>query len=196
MRKLLVAAGLLGLSTLFAVVPIGQARPPVDTCQAVGGGTICRTSDVIAAGPDDTGIVCGSGAEAFDIFDQSVHTESRTKWYDGNGNLTFRQDHDVYSFGQWSNPTTGATVPYTQHNVEINRFQVPGDVTTATTTFTGENIYRPPTGPPVLMEVGQQVFNWDQSELLYTHGPNELIGAVYGLDPHGLDGICAALGAS
>jgi hypothetical protein len=196
MRKLLVVAGFVGLLALFVVAPLSQARPPVDRCQAVGGGgTICRTSDVITMGPDDTGFVCGSGADAFDIFDQSVHNEAVTEWFDENGNLTYREDHDVYSFGQWSNPTTGATVPYTQHNVEIDRFPVPGDFTTATITFTGENIYRPTTGPPVLMEVGQQVFNFND-ELLYTHGPNELIGFVYGLDPHGLDGICAALGAS
>jgi hypothetical protein len=144
----------------------------------------------------DTGIVCGSGADAFDIFDEgSINNQSRTEWRDANGNLTYRQDHDVFSGGQWINPTTGATVPYTEHSVEINRFQVPGDTSTATTTFYGENIYRPARGAPVLLEVGQQVFNWDQSQFLYSHGPNELVAAVYGLDPHGLDGICAALGA-
>jgi hypothetical protein len=194
MRKLLVT-GFVGLVALFVVAPVGQARPSVDKCQPVGDGTICRTSEVIAAGPEDTGIVCGSGAEAFDIFDQSVHRESRTEWYDENWNLTYRQDHDVYSFGQWSNPTTGVTVPYTQHNVEIDRFPVPGDFTSATITFTGENIYRPAKGAPVLLEVGQQVFNFDD-ELLYTHGPNEIFAALYEGDVHALDGICAALGAS
>jgi hypothetical protein len=170
MRKLLVGAGLLGLLALFAAVPVGFAGHPVPyACNPVGGGgSICRSSEVIAAGPDDTGIVCGSGADAFDIFDQSAHTETRTEWYDENWNLTFRQDHDVYSFGQW-----------------------------ATMTFYGENIYRPPTGAPVLLEVGQQVFKFaDFDVFLGSHGPNELIGALVGLDPHGLDGICAALGAS
>jgi hypothetical protein len=199
MRKLLVAVGLLGLLALFAVVPVGFAGHPVPyTCNPVGGGgSICRSSEAIAAGPEDTGIVCGGGADAFDIFDQSVHTETRTRWFDENGNLTFREDHDVYSFGQWSNPTMGATVPYTQHNVEIDRFPVPGDFSSATMTFYGENIYRPPTGAPVLLEVGQQVFKFaDFDVFLGSHGPNELIGALVGLDPHGLDGICAALGAS
>jgi hypothetical protein len=196
MQRLLVIAALLGLLALFALVPVGLAGHSVPyTCNPVGGGSICRYSHVEAMGPLDTGIACGSGADAFDIFDQSVHTETRTEWYDENWKLTYRQDHDVYSWGQWSNPTTGATVPYTQHNVEINRLPVPGDFSSATTTFYGENIYRPPTGAPVLLEVGQQVFNWDQSEFFYSHGPNALIGAVYGLDPHGLDGICAALGS-
>jgi hypothetical protein len=201
MQKLLAVAGFVGLLALFAVVPVGLAGHPVPfTCNPVGGGgSICRSTEIIpaAATPEDTGIVCGSGADAFDIYDQpGVHTESRTEWKDENGNLTFRQDHDVYRSGQWSNPTTGAIVPYTQHNTEIDRFPTPGDTSTATITFTGENIYRPPTGAPVLLEVGQQVFTWDTGDLLYAHGPNELIGALVGLDPHGLDGICAALGAS
>ena len=191
----LVGVGCLALAT-GAVA--GAARPQGASCQPNGGGAICRSTEIIpaAAAPEDIGIVCGSGADAFDIYDQpGVHTEARTEWYDENWNLTFREDHDVYRGGQWSNPTTGAIVPYTQHNTEIDRFPVPGDFTTATITFTGENIYRPPTGKPVLLEVGQQVFNFDD-DLLYAHGRNELIGALYGLDPHGLDGICAALGAS
>jgi len=69
-----------------------------------------------------------------------------------------------------------------------------GDDSTAMDRFTGENIYRPRTGRPVLMEVGQQVFNLN-GDLLSSHGPNELIGALYGLDPHGLHGICSALSA-
>jgi hypothetical protein len=77
-RKLLVVAGLVGLVALFAVVPVGfagqpapstlnQARPQGFTCNTVGGGTICRSSEVLARGPLDTGIVCGSGADAFNI---------------------------------------------------------------------------------------------------------------------------------
>jgi hypothetical protein len=176
-----------------------DAEPGPDqgsTCNTIGGGTICRFSHVEALGPLDTGIVCGSGADAFDIFDQFVDHESRTWWYDENGNLTRRTDHDVYSFGQWSNPTTGATVPYTQHNVETDVLAVPGDFTSATITFTGENIYRPATGAPVLMEVGRQVFNWDLSQLLSSHGPNEIYAALYEGDPHAFDQMCAALGAS
>jgi hypothetical protein len=80
-------------------------------------------------GPLDTGIVCGSGADAFDIFDQFVNHESRTHWYDENGNPTRRTDHEIITFGQWSNPTTGATVSYTQHNVETDVLAVPGDRT-------------------------------------------------------------------
>jgi hypothetical protein len=197
MRKWLVAAGLVGLLALFVVVPVGFAQhPPRDTCHAVGGGTICNFSHVEAYGPVDTGIVCGSGADAFDIFDQGVDNETQTFWFDENDNLTKFTDHDVYSFGQWSNPATGAIVPYTQHNLETVVFPVPGDFTSGTSTITGENIYRVGTGRFVLQAVGRQVFNWDGSELLSSHGPNAFVAAFYEGDPHAFDQICAALGAS
>jgi hypothetical protein len=207
MHKLLVLAGLVGLLGLFAVVPVGFAgqsapstlNPPPDqgsTCNTVGGGTICRFSHVEAVGPREEDIVCGSGADAFHIFDQFVNHESRTWWYDENGNRTRRTDHDVYSFGQWSNPMTGATVPYTQNNVETRVYAVPGDRTSATITVTGENIYRVGTGKFVLQAVGRQVYNFDWSELLSSHGPNAFVAAFYEGDPHAFDQICAALGAS
>jgi hypothetical protein len=51
--------------------------------------------------------VCGSGAKAFDIFDQATLNEYGKVWFDQNGNLTKLTDDDNYSFGEWSNPVTG-----------------------------------------------------------------------------------------
>jgi hypothetical protein len=197
MRKLVVLAGFCGLLALAVVVPVSSAaRPERFSCQPVGGGTICQYSHPEEYGPLDTGIVCGSGAGAFDIFDQAVLTESGTVWFDENDNLTKVTDKDVYSFGQWSNPVTGDVVSYTQHNEETFVLAVPGDFTSATNTITGENIYRLPTGKFVLQAVGRQVFNFDQSELLSSHGPNAFVAAFYEGDPHAFDQICAALGAT
>ena len=180
MRKLLVLAGIAGLLGLSVLVPVGiagqpapstlnQARPEGFTCRTVGGGTICQYSHVETFGPEDIGITCGSGAGAFDIFDHFVNRESGTVWFDENGNLTKFTDKDVYSFGQWSNPTTGATVSYTQREERTYVLAVPGDFTSAIVTVTGENIYRTGTGAPVLLAVGRQVYNFDQSELLSSH---------------------------
>jgi hypothetical protein len=169
------------------------ARPEKFSCHTVGGGTICQYSHVEAYGPLDTGLVCGSGAGAFDIFDQAVLNESGTVWFDENDNLTKVTDKDVYSFGQWSNPVTGTTVSYTQHNEEAFVLAVPGDFTSATDTITGENIYRARTGAPVLLSAGKQVFNFDQSQLISSHGPNAFVAAFYEGDPHAFDKICAAL---
>jgi hypothetical protein len=195
MRKLVVLAGFCWLLAL-SVVPVSSAtRTEGFSCQTVGGGTICRDFTVEMVGPLDTGIVCGSGAGAFDIFDQFVDNQTTTLWFDENDNLTKFTDHDVYSFGQWSNPTTGAVVPYTQHNLETGLFPTPGDFTSGTSTITGENIYRLPTGKFVLQAVGMQVFNIDQSVLFSSHGPNAFVDAFFENDPHAFDKICAALAA-
>ena len=195
MRKLVLLAGLCALLALF-VVPVSSAtRTEGFSCQPVGGGTICRDFIVERMGPLDTGIACGGGAGGFDIFDQFVDNQTRTVWLDENGNPTRFTDHDVYSFGQWSNPLTGDVVPYTQDNVADFVLAVPGDFTTATQTVTGENIYRLPTGKFVFQAVGMQVFNWDQSVLFSSHGPNGFVDAFYENDPHAFDQICAALGA-
>ena len=196
---------LLGLLALVMLVPmsvaasppstLNQGRPESFTCQSVGGGTICQYSHGETYGPLDTGLVCGSGADAFDIFDQAVLTESGTVWFDRNGDLTKATDRDVYSFGQWSNPNTGATVSYTQTGVETDMLAVPGDFTSATVTITGQNVYRAGAGKPVLLSAGRQVFNFDGSELISNHGPNAFVAAFYEGDPHAFDRICAALGA-
>jgi hypothetical protein len=195
MRKLVVLAGFCGLLAL-SVVPVSSAtRTEGFSCHPVEGGAICRDFIVERMGPLDTGIVCGSGAGAFDIFDEFVDNQTRTFWVDENDKLTKFTDHDVYSFGQWSNPLTGDVVPYTQHNVQTIVWAVPGDDSTATQTVTGENIYRLPTGKFVLQAVGMQVFNIDQSVLFSSHGPNAFVDAFFENDPHAFDQICAALGA-
>jgi len=193
MRKLVVLGGCCGLLALSFVSAGSAASPEKFSCHTVGGGTICQYSHVEAYGPLDTGLVCGSGAGAFDIFDQAVLNESGTVWFDENDNLTKVTDKDVYSFGQWSNPVTGTTVSYTQHNEETFVLAVPGDFTSATDTITGENIYRARTGAPVLLSAGRQVFNFDQSQLISSHGPNAFVAAFYEGDLHAFDKICATL---
>ena len=178
MRKFLVAAGFVGLLALFppcqlASLDARRATPVIRWVEE----TICNFSQVEAYGPLDTGIVCGSGADAFDIFDQGVDSETQTFSFDEDDNLTKFTDHDVYSFGQWSNPATGAIVPYTQHNLGTVVFPVPGDFTSGTSTVAGENIYRVGAGQFVLQAVGRQVFNWDGSELLSSHGRSAFVAA-------------------
>jgi hypothetical protein len=202
-RKLVVLAGICGALALLAVVPVSSAAPPPDpTCNPAvvqvepsGSGTNCQYSRTKSYGPLDTGIVCGSGASAFDIFDQATYNEYGKLWYDPNGLMTKFTDDDNVSFGQWSNPVTGDVVSYTQHAEETYVLAVPGDFSTVTHTVRGENIYRTGTGAPVLLAVGRQVFNW-YWDLLSSHGPNALMAAFYEGDPHAFDQICAALGAS
>ena len=108
------AAALVSATGGIAGQPVTQTLnpppPPWQTCKAVGSGTICEGTNTDAYGPVDTGIACGSGAGAFDIFDAAVDEYRIRKFFDENGNLVRRWFHDHYTCGQLSNPLTGATL--------------------------------------------------------------------------------------
>ena len=57
------------------------------TCKTVGEGTICEGTVSFSYGPIDTGLTCGSGASAFDIFDSATESELARRFYDENGDL-------------------------------------------------------------------------------------------------------------
>src|SRR5437667_2326305 len=104
--------------------------PPFEICKTIGTGTICQGAATLSYGPVDTGIVCGSGASAFDIFDAGTFDRHAARYYDENGTLTRRVKHDQYTSAQFSNPRTGAAVPYTQSNTTTDVLAVPGDLST------------------------------------------------------------------
>ena len=88
--------------------------------------TICQGArSVPPYGPDDIGIACGSGATGFDVFDSGVQSQVAARYYDADGNLTRRVIHDTYH-SAFSNPLTGATIPYIQKNITTDVLAVPG----------------------------------------------------------------------
>ena len=164
---------------------------PDYTCKTVGNGTICKADITFSYGPDDTGIVCGSGPSAFDIFDSATGDQQKTRSYDQNGNLTRRVIHETYSSGQFSNPQTGAVVPYTQHDTITDVFAVPGDLSTATETNVGENIFQPAHGAPVFKYAGRFVVAPDGT-IEFSAGQNDFFKLMAG-DTAVLQQLCAAL---
>src|SRR2546428_174821 len=153
----LVAFSFVTIHPAAAQQALNPPPSPDYTCKTVGNGTSCRADITFAYGPDDTGLVCGSGASAFDIFDSATGDQQKTRSYDQNGNLTSRVIHETYSSGQFSNPLTGAVVPYTQHDTITDVLAVPGDFSTATETNVGENIFKPAHGAPVFKYAGRFV---------------------------------------
>ena len=87
--------------------PLTPPPPSFETCKTVGNGFICEGARTMTYGPDDTGITCGTGAGAFDIFDQGTHNQHAIRFYNTDGNLTKRVIYDQY-FSQFTNPLTGA----------------------------------------------------------------------------------------
>jgi hypothetical protein len=128
MKRIMVVLGVAGV-LLFATPgwadaaaaappPVSALNPPppsFEACRPAGQQTICEGDTTGAYGPDDNGFSCGSGAGAFEVFDQGTFREHAIRYYDQNGDLTrrFVRFHD---FGAWSNQLTAAAVPYTQSN--------------------------------------------------------------------------------
>ena len=53
--------------------------PSFESCKTVGNGTICQGKRTFSYGPDDTGIVCGSGVNAFDIYDSATNNQDASR---------------------------------------------------------------------------------------------------------------------
>jgi hypothetical protein len=144
-----------GLAGQPVTQPLNPPPPPWQACKAVGDGTICEGTNVESYGPIDTGIICDSGANAFDIFDTGTDDYSVWKRFDTDGNLVRRVFHDHYTYGQFSNPLNGAVVPYTQTDTRIDVLAVPGDLNSATETTTWGSVFHlPGSGAPVLWNSG------------------------------------------
>jgi len=173
--------------------PLTPPPPSFETCKTVGTGFICEGARTLTYGPDDTGIACGSGAGAFDILDQGTHNQHAIRYYNTAGDLTKRVIYDQY-FSQFSNPLTGAAVPYTQHNTITDVLAVPGDFTSATETFTGQNNFTVPHRGAVFLNAGKVVFGADGT-LEFRAGPQEGLDYFNG-NTAAVAELCTALGAS
>ena len=173
--------------------PLTPPPPSFETCKTVGNGFICEGARTLTYGPDDTGIACGSGAGAFDILDQGTHNQHAIRYYNTAGDLTKRVIYDQY-FSQFSNPLTGAAVPYTQHNTITDVLAVPGDFTSATETFTGQNNFTVPHMGAVFLNAGRVVFGADGT-LEFRAGPQEGLDYANG-NTAAVAELCTALGAS
>ncbi|HKC83012.1 MAG TPA: hypothetical protein VKD46_03330 [bacterium] len=203
MRSILVlatvsVAALVATTAGLAGQPVTQTLnpppPPWQTCMAVGDGTICEGTNIESDGPYDTGIVCGSGANTFDIFDTSTDNYSVWKKFDTDGNLVRRVFHDHYTFGQFSNPLNGAVVPYTQTDTRIDVLAVPGDLNSATETTTWGSVFHlPGAGAPVFWNSGRTVQFPIFGATEFSAGRLDLFQLSDG-DTSVLGPLCAALG--
>jgi hypothetical protein len=203
MRSILVLATVCGAALAaasggLAGQPVTQQLnpppPPWQTCKAVGDGTLCEGTNVESYGPIDTGIVCGSGANAFDIFDTGTDDYSVWKKFDTDGNLARRVFHDHYTFAQFSNPLNGAVVPYTQTDTRIDVLAVPGDLGSATETTTWGSVFHlPGAGAPVFWNSGRTVQFPIFGATEFSAGRLDFLQLAAG-DTSVLGPLCAALG--
>jgi hypothetical protein len=198
-----IIAGSLATFTLASASPAAAGQPVTqtltppppsfETCKTVGNGFICDGARTESYGPDDTGIVCGSGAGAFDIFDQGIQNQHAIRFYNAAGDLTRRVIYDQF-VSQFTNPLTGAAIPYTQHGNTTDILAVPGDLASATETTTGQNNFTVPQMGAVFLNAGRTVFGADGT-LEFSAGPQGFIDFDNG-NTAALAELCTALGAS
>jgi hypothetical protein len=192
-----VAAVLLALGGAGQAMAVSLTPPPpsFERCHPAGATTICEGNQVYAGGTEGTGIICGSGADAFEIFDLSSKVlEHAMRWYDADGNLTRRVNKFTWLGSSWTNPLTGNSVAYRQTNVVTDDLAIPGDLSSARETTTGVVNFIIPGRGAIVQDVGRTVFGFDGS-LEFEAGPHVFVDYFVDGDTTALDAICAVLAA-
>jgi hypothetical protein len=146
---------------------------------------------------EDTGIVCGSGANSFDVIDSAAVHKYGPSFSDVNGNFV-KDILYVDTNGTFSNSLTGASIAYKARNIEHDSYAIPGDFnSTFTSITTGEMEVTAPGSGVVWQGDGRFVdtFDPDGNETLTWSGPHD--GLVYGFlgDTSVAQKLCTALGA-
>lgn len=203
-RRTLVRAALAGLLGAFALAGPAAARTPVDPgtlnpapsdffnaeCYAGAGGTVCTlrfSDDPIADEP--SGIVCG-GTEL--VFSQARSVVGK-RYYDADGNLVQRHFREWMS-GTFTNPDTGKSLPWEQHDTIITNLSVPGDLASGTIKTSGL-ITRAwlPGGGSILLDAGTILEDSATGELIHEGGPHPFRDYFVNGDASALQPLCDAL---
>jgi hypothetical protein len=191
-------AGLALVPSALAGQPVTQTLTPPPpsfyTCMAVGSGTICHGTITGSSGPEETGLVCGTGADAFNAWETSSLLERAARYYDRDGNLTERVLRDD-SAGQFINPLTGTSVPWTQYEIHTTVLAVPGDFSSATATIVGEFVITLPHLGPVALEAGRVIEDADGNNE-FRAGPQDFLDYYVNGDTAAVQELCGALGAT
>ena len=203
-RSRLVSGITLGILLALAVAPATTARESVDpstlnpappdwwtvACEQQGVGILCELSfaeDPIVDEP--SGIVC-DGVELLLSFTRSVIGK---RFYDADGNLLQRHYREFLD-GTFTNPETGLSAAWTQHDTVIHDLGSPGIDGTGTERVSGlMTRVIGPDGQTILVEVGHVAFDMDAGELTNLSGPHPFFEYFELGDSEALAPICDAL---
>jgi hypothetical protein len=169
--------------------------PSFEPCKAVGSGTICFGSRTVVVN-DDTGTVCGEGANAFDIVLDAIVDQTASRTYDRDGNMTERFIQDTYRSGLFVNSVTGASLPFTGHDTVTDVLAIPADFGSATETIAGEFAVTLPHTGTVYLTAGKLVMAAADGTIDFQAGPGVLIEwFVNGGPMVAPSELCSALGS-
>ncbi len=196
--------------TMLAVLmlaPVARAGQPVtqtlnppppsfEPCKAIGSGTICFGARTLVVN-DDTGSVCGDGANAFDIILSATVNQTASRTYNRDGNMTERFIQDTYRSGLFVNSVTGASLPFTGHDTVTDALAIPADFDSATETITGEVAVTLPHVGTLYLTAGRILTAVADGTIDFQAGPGALIEwFVNGGSPEAPSELCSALGSA
>jgi len=170
--------------------------PSFESCKSVGSGTTCFGARTLVVN-DDTGSVCGSGADAFDIVLSATVDQTASRTYNLDGNMTQRFIQDTYRSGRFVNSVTGASLAFTGHDTVTDVLAIPAEFDSATETLTGEIAVTLPHVGTVYLTAGRIVTAVADGTLDFQAGPGALNEwFVNGGIPDAPSELCAALGSA
>ena len=190
-------------ASLLVAAPVA-ARTPVDpntlnpappdffnaTCYQGAAGVICDLAFADPANPivdEPSGVLCG-GTEL--LLSQNRWVVGK-RFYDADGNLLQRHFREEL-IGELTNPDTGKSVPWIQHDTVLHNLSVPGDLDSGITRITGlTSRFYLPGGGTVLMDAGTSTQTVDA--LLFEAGPHPLNDYFVNGDAAAFEPVCDVL---
>lgn len=162
-------------------------------CREAGDQIICDLQFLDPEMPVEapTGIMCGSGADAFELLDTYVRTVQGTRYYNSDGFLLRRHFHDDYR-GTFTNSMTGVSVSYDQHDMIRQELSTPGDDGSVLELSTGHLRIWSTTGK-VLIDTG--VAKGSAADGLLFQAGQHPLDAYFNGDTSALQPLCEALRA-
>jgi len=204
MKSKQLALFLIGFVAIFAFTSQAFAREPVDPstlnpppradtiCERVGNGIIC---DVQFSDPPFAGgsrVICGTGANAYEVSQFLNRSVRGKRYYDQNGNLLRRHFREVLS-GNFSNPQNNAAVSFSGQDTHLHYLATPGDVSSGTDIVTGSFRVYLRHGGSVLLEAGRTIEAADGSAFLGESGPHPFADYFVFGDTAAVQPLCDAL---
>jgi len=176
-------AGVAALVGALVLAPLSLAAPP------------SRGFDQTFTFTEDTGTVCGSGVNTFDVINTATVHKTGTEWFDNNGNFV-KDVQYIDATGTFSNSVTGSSIVYKARSIEWDSLAIPGDFnSTFTSITTGEIQMTGPGSGVVWQNDGRFVDTFDPNgnETLSWQGPHDDL--VYGFlgDTSVAQKLCTAL---
>jgi hypothetical protein len=200
MRRLFVTLGILGLvlaaapqalAAPVAVDPSTLTPPPPgsfdSTCVTQGSGAVCTGTEIQTFVDLDLG-ASGFACDGHAIIDNGQQVREGRFVYDAQGRATSWFTRGTFREDWMLDGVPGAPTLTTHGQWSVkNEFDIPGDITSRTRAYRGENLAIHGPGGLVSHDPGLRIFDWDESTVLVHHGPGTDFDTFIGA-------VCAAFG--